>query len=251
MRQSEPTIDGVAKALARFEDYNKYRDFKTFRHEQATGFKRHLIEQKNHRLAKKLCNGFVRPTHNILEETGIRYLQSFHIKENQIKFNKPFYVNEKWSKEHARSILKTGDVLIVQTGDIGQVTGVSKEFEGCNCHALIIFQVKKKMGYGEYMSTLLSSHFGVSELRSYQTGTVLPHLNVGTIKYIKLTVPPKNEQIEILEYLKTETGIIDSLISKYQKQIDLMQEYRTSLISQAVTGKIDVREWSTKKQQIS
>ena len=39
MRQSEPTVDGVAKALARFEDYNKYRNFKTFRHEQATGFK--------------------------------------------------------------------------------------------------------------------------------------------------------------------------------------------------------------------
>ena len=33
MRQSEPIIDSVAKALARFEDYNKYRNFKTFRHE--------------------------------------------------------------------------------------------------------------------------------------------------------------------------------------------------------------------------
>lgn len=201
------------------------------------------------KLAKKLCNGFVGPTNDILVASGIRYLQSLHIKGNQIKFNKPFYVNEKWSQEHSRSILKTGDVLIVQTGDIGQVACVSKEFEGCNCHALIIVQVKKKMAYGEYISTLLSSNFGVSELKSVQTGTVLPHLNSGTIKYIKLTVPPQNEQLEILEYLKMETGIIETLISKYQKQIDLMQEYRTSLISQAVTGKIDVRDWQPKTKE--
>ena len=46
MRVSETTIDGVAKALARFEEHNKYKDFKTFRHEQATSFKKQLIEQK-------------------------------------------------------------------------------------------------------------------------------------------------------------------------------------------------------------
>jgi integrase len=45
-RVSDTTIDGVAKALARFEEYIAYKDFKTFRHEQASGFKKHLISQK-------------------------------------------------------------------------------------------------------------------------------------------------------------------------------------------------------------
>ena len=62
MRQSEPTIDGVAKALARFEDYNKYLDFKTFRHEQASGFKKHLIEQKNQRKDIKLSKSTLHTT---------------------------------------------------------------------------------------------------------------------------------------------------------------------------------------------
>ena len=62
MRQSEPTIDGVAKALARFEYYNKYRDFKTFRHDQATSFKKHLIEQKNHRKDIKLSKSTLHTT---------------------------------------------------------------------------------------------------------------------------------------------------------------------------------------------
>ena len=61
--------------------------------------------------------------------------------------------------------------------------------------------------------------------------------------------PNEIEQAEILSFIKEESLTIDTLISKYQKQIDLMQEYRTSLISQAVTGKIDVRDWEPKKQQ--
>jgi hypothetical protein len=43
-RHSEPTVDAAAKALSRFEEYNRYRDFKRFHYEQATAFKRHLAE---------------------------------------------------------------------------------------------------------------------------------------------------------------------------------------------------------------
>lgn len=61
-QQSEGTIDGVAKALARFEEYTKYKDFKTFRHEQATGFKKHLIEQKSQQRDAKLSKATVHST---------------------------------------------------------------------------------------------------------------------------------------------------------------------------------------------
>lgn len=53
-RYSEATVDAVAAALARFESYNRYRDFKTFRHEQAVGFKRHLADQNSKATGEKL-----------------------------------------------------------------------------------------------------------------------------------------------------------------------------------------------------
>lgn len=62
MRQSEPTIDGAAKSLARFESYTNYKDFKTFRHEQAAGFKKHLIEQKNQRKDTQLSKATLHTT---------------------------------------------------------------------------------------------------------------------------------------------------------------------------------------------
>ncbi len=62
MRQSEKTIDGVAKAIARFEDYNQYRDFKLFHHQQAIAFKKHLTEQVNRRTGKKLSKATLHST---------------------------------------------------------------------------------------------------------------------------------------------------------------------------------------------
>ncbi|MFZ4683385.1 MAG: hypothetical protein ACOYMS_12840, partial [Terrimicrobiaceae bacterium] len=89
------------------------------------------------RLNTKLTNGFVGPTRDILREEGVRYLQSLHIKGGRIVFDTPYFVSDKWSADHSKSVLKTGDALIVQTGDIGQVATVTDEFAGCNCHALI------------------------------------------------------------------------------------------------------------------
>ena len=54
MRHSEPTVDAVAKALARFEADTKYRDFRKFHREQANAFKKHLAEQTNQQTGMKL-----------------------------------------------------------------------------------------------------------------------------------------------------------------------------------------------------
>lgn len=52
--QNEATIDSVAKALSRFEDYNKYKNFKAFHYKQAIGFKEHLAKHKNQKTGKPL-----------------------------------------------------------------------------------------------------------------------------------------------------------------------------------------------------
>ncbi len=53
-RHSEPTVDAAAKALDRFEVYNKHRDFKAFHFEQAVAFKKHLADQNGQRSGEKL-----------------------------------------------------------------------------------------------------------------------------------------------------------------------------------------------------
>src|ERR1035437_1953671 len=61
-RQSELTVDAAAKALSRFEEYTRHRNFKAFQFEQAVAFKRHLAEQTGQRSGEKLSTATLHAT---------------------------------------------------------------------------------------------------------------------------------------------------------------------------------------------
>ena len=54
--------------------------------------------------------------------------------------------------------------------------------------------------------------------------------------------PPKQEQLQISQYLDKATSKIDQTIKKIEEKIELLEEYKKSLIHHVVTGKVDVRE---------
>lgn len=68
-RQNEASIDGVAKAINRFEQYTKFKDFKQFHFQQAVGFKAHLTNQKNTVTNKPLSKATL--------NTTLRHLKTF------------------------------------------------------------------------------------------------------------------------------------------------------------------------------
>ena len=196
------------------------------------------------KLTQKITNGYVGPTRDILVEEGIPYVQATHIKKGKVNFDNAYFVRKKWSNEHSKSILKKGDVLIVQTGaGTGDIGLVSEDEEGFNCHALIILQPKKNQLLGNYLAYVLQSDYGYATLYSIRTGGMHPHLNCGEVQFVKIPVPGKQEQKLICEYIEATVKNFNKLIDRQTKAIQLMQERRTALISAAVTGKIDVRNW--------
>ena len=70
--------------------------------------------------------------------------------------------------------------------------------------------------------------------------TTIPDLNHGDFKSCRSLIPPMTEQQDIVEYLDKKTNMIDTTITKEQKRIELLKEYRQSLISNVVTGKVKV-----------
>jgi type I restriction enzyme S subunit len=69
--------------------------------------------------------------------------------------------------------------------------------------------------------------------------------NIGqsTIKELYIAVPPINEAADILNRISDSIAVYDTSLNKSGQQVQLLQERRTALISAAVTGKIDVRNW--------
>ncbi|TXK71796.1 restriction endonuclease subunit S [Mesonia sp. HuA40] len=73
-------------------------------------------------------------------------------------------------------------------------------------------------------------------------------LNQKLIKNAHILIPPLKEQEEIVTYLNYEVGTIERTISTIEKEITLVEEYKTALIAEAVTGKIDVRDFKVPQE---
>jgi type I restriction enzyme S subunit len=67
---------------------------------------------------------------------------------------------------------------------------------------------------------------------------------MGDLKTVLVPYTEKKEQTQIVEYLDEQTQNIDSTIEKETQRIELLKEYRQSIISEVVTGKIDVRDYN-------
>jgi type I restriction enzyme S subunit len=68
----------------------------------------------------------------------------------------------------------------------------------------------------------------------------VPHLTQEVMKNINILMPPKNEQIQIADYLDVKCAKIDSIITDKQEQLNILDEYKKSLIYEYVTGKKEV-----------
>lgn len=91
----------------------------------------------------------------------------------------------------------------------------------------------------EYVAFVLKKR-GLSDIADVST---VPQINNKHIAPEKFPLPPYEEQLDIVIHLQKSLSTIDDLIAITQKGIELSQERRTALISAAVTGKIDVRDW--------
>ncbi len=200
----------------------------------------HQRDQYQRGILRRYVRRYVGPTKDILVDEGEPYIQSLHIKNGQIVFSDDFFVTKEWGNSHPK--IHTGDLLFVQTGEIGQIALVTEEFDNLNCHALIICAPDKETILPEFLLFFFLSSFGNSQLLKYQTGTTLKHLNSTKIKNSKVIVPPIKEQRDICKFLRVKIKKIDSIINEKEKHINIVQQHKKSLIYEYVTGKKRVKE---------
>ncbi len=89
---------------------------------------------------------------------------------------------------------------------------------------------------------LLSTYVRDDQLIVASSRAAQPHLNAEELGNAIFLVPPADEQVAIVRHVESATAPIDTTIARARRQIKLVEEYRTRLIADVVTGKLDVRE---------
>lgn len=194
-------------------------------------------------VSTKVCDG----PHETPEwkETGIPFISAEAIKGNQIDLNfKRGYISLEQHLEYCKkSKVIKGDILFCKSGSTtGKSALVNIDDEFGIWSPLAIIRVNNdKISNGYMFQSIQSSLFRRQVETSWTFGTQ-PNIGMGALENLWIAVPPKSEQLEIDSYLKLEISKFEEIISKTQQEIELLKEYKTALISEVVTGKVDVRD---------
>jgi type I restriction enzyme, S subunit len=150
------------------------------------------------------------------------------------------YISERGFEEsRLRGVPKIGDVLFTMEAPLGECAVIDREDVAFG-QRIVKFRLDKNKFDSAFIIYSMTSSYFQDICQSEATGSTVLGLKSSKIHKLKFILPPLQTQQLIVTYLDTQTAIIDDTISKIQREIELIQEYKKSLIYGAVTGKIEI-----------
>jgi type I restriction enzyme S subunit len=179
----------------------------------------------------------------VSDKGEIRYLKSENIVDNQLLNTPEFYIDNETNQILKRSILEINDVLIVIAGaSIGKVAILTDDFYPSNTNQAVSFIRLKNPNSSCFVWYWLQSSYIKERISLDATQSAQPNLSMESIGNFYIPKISIEEEQDIMTFLTQKTKDIDVIISKTKQEIELLKEYKTALISEVVTGKVDVRE---------
>lgn len=160
-------------------------------------------------------------------------------------------LNFKDAPSRARRILSKGDTIVSTVRTYLKAIAFIENTQSnliCSTGFAVLTPLSKVVP--KYLFYLMRSEKYVNEIVRRSVGVSYPAVNASDIGDLECALPDRDEQMYIVEYLDNCTTQINQLVNNIQAQIQKLKEYRQSLISEAVTGKIDVREFGSIREVI-
>ncbi len=203
-------------------------------HDQEQGWEQKRLGD----LVTRLTNGYVGPTRNIYQESGVPYLLARHVKNNRLNFDGRTFISQEFNIKNKKSLLKTGDVLLVQSGHIGHCAVVTDEHDGHNCHAMIVITATKGSFIGPFLSLFFNSSGMKRKFEQIRSGSTVPHLTCGEIRELMIPLPTIEIQKDIVERAKVLDEYILQLRANLANRLSAYDEFKRSLLIQAFAGEL-------------
>jgi type I restriction enzyme S subunit len=188
---------------------------------------------------RPIMYGIVLPGPNV--EEGVLIVKGGDVKPGGLDPGKLCRTTGEIEAGCARSRLRAGDLVYSIRGTIGEVEVVPASIEGAN-----LTQDAARIAPNAQVSTcwllfVMRSEPIFRQLKARSLGAAVPGINIRDLKRVRVPCPPHAECAEIAEYLGKYDQTLATAICQHRRGISLLEEHRTSLITAAVTGQIDVR----------
>lgn len=161
-----------------------------------------------------------------------------------INWESCYHIEEKRYNEAKPIQLKENDLLITKDGTIGKIALVKDKPDkaSLNSGIFVTRPLDSEVYTNDFMYWILLSDSFKKYIAINETGSTIKHLYQETFVNFEYALPNIEEQKEIARYLNENISKIDNLINKIVEQIELLKKAKQKLITEVVTGKIDVRD---------
>jgi type I restriction enzyme, S subunit len=157
-----------------------------------------------------------------------------------------YYISPEKFLEMQRYLVHPKDVLITVRGTIGRVAVVPEEIEpGIIDPRLVKYVVRQQVILPHFFAWVFRSKAGEAQLSKMAQDVTMDGLNLTVLSDLWMPVPPLEEQNYIVTHIHEIANKNDQLQCLVRKQIEKLQEYRRSLITAAVTGKLEITQEAT------
>lgn len=178
---------------------------------------------------------------DVTDESGCLVLRASNIKNGKLVHADDVFVRKDIPPEVR---VKSGDILIcARSGSrnlVGKSAFITPEFEGV---AFGAFMSVFRSPWNDFVFWVLNSNLFSFVMAQFETSTI-NQLTQGDLNTLVIPFPPRDEQLGIVKSVERQTSSLNTAIARTEREIALMQEYRTRLTADVVTGKLDVRPLS-------
>lgn len=172
---------------------------------------------------------------------GLHFIFGGDVKEYRFDLSKTRKISKQDSDKLLPSRLNHRDLVSVRVGFPGVTAVVPKELEGSNCASVAV--IRKGAYNSDWLCAAMNSWVGKQQVDVVAYGAAQKQFNIADAVEFRFPFPPIGEQDEIATYVEKTLSKFNKLNNSALIQIAVLKERKAALISAAVTGKIDVRDW--------
>ena len=168
------------------------------------------------------------------KEHGIRYIEGTNIHNGKIYDNNKVYVTKDFHNKYKKNELKSDDILMVQSGHVGESAVVGEKYKGSNCHALIIMSNAGRCN-SKFINYYFQTTEGKKKLKKITTGGTIKHILASAMRKFPIPVPPIEEQERIVSILDRFEALSNDLTGTLSTEIEARKKqyeyYRDKLLT--------------------
>lgn len=178
-----------------------------------------------------------------VDESAFRVIRTTGVRNGSLRIHGTYCTSpaafRAWTR---RGLPESGDVVFTREAPTGEACVVPDGANFCLGQRTVL--MKPNMGKLNAMFLVHMIYEGPPRISITQAsqGSTVDHFNISDIGSLMIVLPPAQEQEEIVSSILAQTAGLEIAASRLEREIELLREYRTRLVADAVTGKLDVRE---------